>query len=199
MIDQYREQRNESSAGHVRPCSSSPSAASSSSNRTRSASPICSAAPGSLDRSLEGVVADEARTQVGLGELDQRLPGATADVGVAGAGFEFLVRPVDGGNPLLHEVVLVPGEREAAHLLERARGYRALRRSGNHDQAIKILNEAVEPAHCLDDPRLLARATLALGGLGVTILDVDRALVARLQDALAALASCRTRGRCSAR
>ena len=63
----------------------------------------------------------------------------------------------------------------------------ALQRSGNRDQAIKILNEAVELAHCLDDPRLLARATLAIGGLGVTILDVDRALVARLQDALAAL------------
>ena len=63
----------------------------------------------------------------------------------------------------------------------------ALQRSGNRDQAIKILNEAVDLAHCLDDPRPLARATLAIGGLGVTILDVDHALVARLQDALAAL------------
>ena len=63
----------------------------------------------------------------------------------------------------------------------------ALQRSGNRDQAIKILNEAVELAHRLDDPRLLARATLAIGGLGVTILDVDRALVARLEDALAVL------------
>ena len=33
----------------------------------------------------------------------------------------------------------------------------------------------------------MARATLAIGGVGVTILDVDRALVARLNDALAAL------------
>ncbi|MGZ4306748.1 MAG: ATP-binding protein [Solirubrobacteraceae bacterium] len=63
----------------------------------------------------------------------------------------------------------------------------AVQRSGNRDQAIKILNEAVELAQLLDDPRLLARATLAISGPGVTILDVDRALVARLEDALAAL------------
>lgn len=63
----------------------------------------------------------------------------------------------------------------------------ALQRSGNSDRAITILNEAVELAHRVDDPRLLARATLAIGGLGVTILEVDRALVARLKAALAAL------------
>ena len=63
----------------------------------------------------------------------------------------------------------------------------ALQRSGNRDRAIMILNQAVELAHRVDDPRLLARATLAIGGLGVTILEVDRALVARLQAALAAL------------
>jgi DNA-binding SARP family transcriptional activator len=63
----------------------------------------------------------------------------------------------------------------------------ALQRSGNRDRASGILNQAVELAHRVDDPRLLARATLAIGGLGVTILEVDRALVARLQDALAAL------------
>ncbi len=63
----------------------------------------------------------------------------------------------------------------------------ALQRSGNREKAIEILSEAVELARGLDEPRLLARATLAIGGLGVTILDVDRALVAQLQDALAAL------------
>ena len=63
----------------------------------------------------------------------------------------------------------------------------ALQRSGNRDRAITILNQAIELAHSVDDPRLLARATLAIGGLSVTILDVDRALVARLQTALAAL------------
>jgi len=63
----------------------------------------------------------------------------------------------------------------------------ALQRSGNRDEAAKMLNEAVELAYRVDDPRLLARATLAIGGPGVTILEVDRALVARLKDALAAL------------
>ena len=63
----------------------------------------------------------------------------------------------------------------------------ALQRSGNHDEATTILNEAVELTHRVDDPQLLARATLAIGGLGVTILEVDRALVARLQTALVAL------------
>jgi hypothetical protein len=74
--------------------------------------------------------------------------------------------------------------REAAILCSLAD---ALQRTGNRDQALKLLNEAVELAHCLDDPRLLARATLAIGGLGVTILEVDRTLIARLQEALAAL------------
>ena len=64
------------------------------------------------------------------------------------------------------------------------RGAPAIRRPPASDE---VLNEAVELAHDLDDPRLLARATLAIGGVGVTILQVDRALVVRLQDALAAL------------
>ena len=48
-----------------------------------------------LDRSVDGVVADEARAWVGLCELDQGVPGATADVGLPGAGFEPLVCSVD--------------------------------------------------------------------------------------------------------
>ena len=75
-----------------------------------------------------------------------------------------------------------PGRRRCC-----ARSARRCSAQGTATQAIEILNEAVELARRLDDPRLLARATLAIGGLGVTILDVDRALVARLQDALAAL------------
>ena len=63
----------------------------------------------------------------------------------------------------------------------------ALQRSGEHARAIKVLNEAVELARGLDDPRLLARATLAIGGGAITILDVDQAAVARLEDALALL------------
>jgi tetratricopeptide (TPR) repeat protein len=63
----------------------------------------------------------------------------------------------------------------------------ALQRSGDHQRAIEALNEAAELALDVDDPRLLARATLASGGVGITILEVDRAFIARLQDALAAL------------
>ena len=63
----------------------------------------------------------------------------------------------------------------------------ALQRSGENRRAIKVLNETVELAQELDDPRLLARATLAIGGVGLTILQVDRALVVRLENALAAL------------
>ena len=62
----------------------------------------------------------------------------------------------------------------------------ALQRVGEHKRALKVLGEAVEVARGLGDRRLLARATLAMSG-GVTILDVDHAFVARLEDALAAL------------
>ena len=55
------------------------------------------------------------------------MPGAAADVGVAGARLELLVRPVDRGDPLLDELVLVPGRREAAHPLERVVGVGGLR------------------------------------------------------------------------
>lgn len=63
----------------------------------------------------------------------------------------------------------------------------ALQRAGEHKRALKVLGEAVEVARGLGDRRLLARATLAMSGGGVTILDVDHAFVARLEDALAAL------------
>ena len=63
----------------------------------------------------------------------------------------------------------------------------ALERSGEHKRALKVLGEAVELARGLHNPRLLARATLAMSGGGVTIVDVDQAAVARLEDALTVL------------
>ena len=58
---------------------------------------------------------------------------------------------------------------------------------GEHKQALKVLGEALDLARRLDDPPLMARATLAMSGGGITIVDVDQATVARLEDALAAL------------
>ena len=65
----------------------------------------------------------------------------------------------------------------------------ALQRSGDNKRALKALGEVVELAYGLHNPRLLARATLAMNGAGVTIRDVDQAAVVRLEDALGALAA----------
>ena len=57
-------------------------------------------------------------------------------------------------------------------------------RAGRTGEAQAAFREASEAARQLGDPRLLARATLGLAGIGVTILDVDEELAAQLADAL---------------
>jgi DNA-binding SARP family transcriptional activator len=57
-------------------------------------------------------------------------------------------------------------------------------RAGRTSEAQAAFREASEVARGLQDPRLLARATLGLAGIGVTILDVEEALAAQLSDAL---------------
>jgi tetratricopeptide (TPR) repeat protein len=57
-------------------------------------------------------------------------------------------------------------------------------RAGRAGEAQAAFREASELARQLGDPRLLARATLGLAGIGVTILDVEEALAAQLSDAL---------------
>jgi DNA-binding SARP family transcriptional activator len=60
-------------------------------------------------------------------------------------------------------------------------------RAGRTGEAQAAFREASEVARELGDPRLLARATLGLAGIGVTILDVEEALAAQLSDALGLL------------
>lgn len=60
----------------------------------------------------------------------------------------------------------------------------ALERAGARDRARAAFDEATELAHTAGDHALLARAALGYGGVGVTILDVDHALIRRLEDAL---------------
>jgi DNA-binding SARP family transcriptional activator len=57
-------------------------------------------------------------------------------------------------------------------------------RAGRTGEAQAAFREASELATQLGDPRLFARATLGLAGIGVTILDVEEALAAQLSDAL---------------
>jgi DNA-binding SARP family transcriptional activator len=57
-------------------------------------------------------------------------------------------------------------------------------RVGRTGEAQAAFREASEVARQLGDPRLLARATLGLAGIGVTILDVEEPLAAQLSEAL---------------
>jgi DNA-binding SARP family transcriptional activator len=57
-------------------------------------------------------------------------------------------------------------------------------RAGRTSEARTAFREAGEHARRLGDARLLARATLGLAGIGVTILDVEEELAAQLSDAL---------------
>ena len=57
-------------------------------------------------------------------------------------------------------------------------------RAGRTGEAQAAFREASDVAKQLGDARLLARATLGLAGIGVTILDVDEELAAQLADAL---------------
>jgi DNA-binding SARP family transcriptional activator len=60
-------------------------------------------------------------------------------------------------------------------------------RAGRTTDARATFEQACEIARSLRDSRLLARATLGIAGLGVTIVDLDEALTARLIEALDAL------------
>jgi hypothetical protein len=63
----------------------------------------------------------------------------------------------------------------------------ALQRAGLGDQAGQALTTASELARGADRPDLIARAALALGGAGVTILGADPELVSALDQALDAI------------
>jgi tetratricopeptide (TPR) repeat protein len=63
----------------------------------------------------------------------------------------------------------------------------ALGHAGRVTQARDAYHQAGEIAKRLGDPQLLARAALGIAGIGVTILDLDEALAARLAEALQAL------------
>lgn len=65
----------------------------------------------------------------------------------------------------------------------------ALTRAGDGDAASRARAQAVELARAASRPDLVARAVLARGGVGVTILDVDEAFAAALEQALAGLGS----------
>jgi tetratricopeptide (TPR) repeat protein len=60
-------------------------------------------------------------------------------------------------------------------------------RAGRAGEAKKAFEEAAAIATRLRDPQVLARATLGIAGIGVTILDLDETLAARLEEALKAL------------
>jgi DNA-binding SARP family transcriptional activator len=63
----------------------------------------------------------------------------------------------------------------------------ALMRAGDGDAAWRALAQAVELARAASRPDLTARAALARGGVGVTILHVDQAFVSVLEQALEGL------------
>jgi DNA-binding SARP family transcriptional activator len=63
----------------------------------------------------------------------------------------------------------------------------ALQRSGSGEEARRSLARASELARAAGRPDLLARAALASGGAGVTILGTDLGLVTRLEQALDAI------------
>jgi DNA-binding SARP family transcriptional activator len=65
----------------------------------------------------------------------------------------------------------------------------ALTRAGDGEAASGALTHAVELARAASRPDLVARAVLARGGVGVTILHVDEAFAAALEQALAGLGS----------
>ena len=64
---------------------------------------------------------------------------------------------------------------------------KAQTRAGRAGQAREAFEEASATATRLRNPRLLARATLGIAGIGVTILNLDETLAARFQQALDAL------------
>ncbi len=63
----------------------------------------------------------------------------------------------------------------------------ALSRAGDSQRARSRFDETAELARVIGDGELLSRAALGAGGVGVTILAVDRLLVERLEESLAAL------------
>jgi DNA-binding SARP family transcriptional activator len=63
----------------------------------------------------------------------------------------------------------------------------ALAHAGRATEAREVYDQARGIAKRLADPQLLARATLGIAGIGVTILDLDEALAALLMEALQAL------------
>jgi len=60
-------------------------------------------------------------------------------------------------------------------------------RAGHAGEAREAFEEARAVARRLRNPRLLARATLGIAGIGVTILDLDETLAARFKQALETL------------
>ena len=60
-------------------------------------------------------------------------------------------------------------------------------RAGRAGEAKEAFEEARAVARRLRNPQLLARATLGIAGIGVTILDLDETLAARFKEALEAL------------
>ena len=78
----------------------------------------------------------------------------------------------------------IGGERRAQALCSLGE---ALQRAGQPDEATPHLQRAAELARIAGRGDLLARATLATGGIGVAIVDVDPVRVAQLEDCLDAL------------
>ncbi|HEX6460787.1 MAG TPA: AAA family ATPase [Thermoleophilaceae bacterium] len=82
----------------------------------------------------------------------------------------------------LEALSLAGGEDEAGPLLL-ARGH-ALLRAGDVDEARAAFSSARALARRTGDPSLVAEAALGFAGLGIAIIDVDQATVARLEEAL---------------
>ena len=71
--------------------------------------------PRQLDGRQVEVAADNARLGVGLGHGDRRQARATAEIQHTAAGLELLFDAVQGRDPVLDQVVLVPGHGHALH------------------------------------------------------------------------------------
>jgi DNA-binding SARP family transcriptional activator len=113
----------------------------------------------------------------------QAAPAADADPAVRDTSFELAVshyqqalERADGTNK---------GEARRGELLIGLG--EAQTRAGRAGEAREAFEDAGAIATRLRDPRLLARVTLGIAGIGVTILDLDETLAARVKEALEAL------------
>jgi DNA-binding SARP family transcriptional activator len=139
------------------------------------------------DRYLAALAHHALEAATGAGEPDRAAQLAQQAAARAGA-----VLAYEDAATLLRRAVAVlerrGGSAERRAELQCALG-EALGRAGSVEDARRSLARAGELARASERPDLLARAALALGGAGVTILGADSGMVAALERALDAIGS----------